>query len=340
MTQSRENYATVTKLKGLDPSQNTPFESVYLLRESALKTARNGSEFLSVELGDTTGSFHFVCFNETAIFVFFHDTPVGSVVRVQGVTEYYQNRFSPRIQFADVVPEDEVNSQNLLENLIPSSVESGDALWEELLEMVSEIDHDGLRATVNQALSDYEDRFKTCAAAISMHHAYRGGLIEHTVHLCRACKALQPHYPEVNRDLAMSGLILHDMGKMLEYEGDLVTKRGRQGILQGHVVLGYRIVRKAALQNKLESSLRERLEHIILSHQGQLEWGAAVLAATPEAVFVSMLDNLDAKMGMVQQALRSTSGDREFSDYMPGLGGTILVTPIASAQDEEKAEDE
>jgi len=337
MTKRKNNTITVAELKSLDQDKNTPFESIYLLREAALKTARNGTEFLSVELGDTSGSFHFVCFNETAIFLFFHDTPIGSVVRVQGVTEYYQNRFSPRIQYADVVPEEEVNSQNLLDGLIPSSLENRDDLWAELQEIVNEIGHEGLRATVGQALSDWEDRFKTCAAAISMHHAYRGGLIEHTVHLCRACKALLPHYPEVNPDLVLSGLILHDVGKILEYEGDRVTKRSRRGILQGHVVLGYRIVRKAALQNKLEPGLRERLEHIILSHQGQLEWGAAVLAAMPEAVFVSLLDNLDAKMGMVQEALRSTPAGKEFSDYMPGLGGTILVSPVSTPKDERES---
>ncbi len=327
MNRSHKNHPTVAELKGFGEDQNVPFEGIFLLREAALKTARNGSEFLSVDLGDTTGSFHFVCFSDTATFLFFHDAPLESVVRVQGMTEYYQNRFSPRIQFAEVVPEEEVDSQNLLDQLIPSTSEDREEMWVELLEFCHQIKHDALRAAVVQATTEMGDRFKTCAAAIGMHHAYRGGLLEHTVHLCRACQALLPHYPEVDQDLALSGLILHDVGKMLEYEGERVTRKSRQGILQGHVVLGYRIARKAALQNKLEPALRERLEHIILSHQGQLEWGAAVLAATPEAVFVSMLDNLDAKMGMVQQALRATPEGSEFSDYMPGLGGSVLVEP-------------
>src|ERR1035438_1164956 len=88
-------------------------------------------------------------------------------------------------------------------------------------------------------------------------------------------------------ELAMAGILLHDAGKAIEYEGSVATRRGRRGILQGHVVLGYQLVRRAAIKAKLDPDRAERLEHIILSHQGKLEWGAAALAATPEAVFVS-----------------------------------------------------
>jgi 3'-5' exoribonuclease len=91
------------------------------------------------------------------------------------------------------------------------------------------------------------------------------------------------------------------------------------------VVLGYRQVRRAALKAGLSEDLVDRLEHIILSHQGELEWGAATKAATPEAVFVSMVDNLDAKMGMVQYALRTTPAKQDFSEFVPGLGAPLLV---------------
>jgi 3'-5' exoribonuclease len=161
-----------------------------------------------------------------------------------------------------------------------------------------------------------------------MHHAYRHGLLEHTTHMARACKALLPLYPEVHADLAMAGILLHDTGKVIEYEGTLATKRSRRGILQGHVVLGYQLARKAGMKVKLAPDLLERLEHIILSHQGEPEWGAAVYAATPEAVFVSMIDNLDAKMGMVQRALRQASEGDEFSERLPGLSSQLLTKKI------------
>jgi 3'-5' exoribonuclease len=96
--------------------------------------------------------------------------------------------------------------------------------------------------------------------------------------------------------------------------------------LQGHVVLGYQLVRKAAMKAKLDAGRLERLEHIILSHQGEPEWGAAVYAATPEAVFVSKIDDLDAKMGMVQRALRQAVEGEEFSEKLPGLNTSLLLT--------------
>jgi 3'-5' exoribonuclease len=94
------------------------------------------------------------------------------------------------------------------------------------------------------------------------------------------------------------------------------------------VVLGYQLVRKAGLRAKLDPDRLERLEHVILSHQGELEWGAAAMAATPEAVFVSMIDNLDARMGMVQQALRQAVEGQEFSERLPGLEAPLLTRPL------------
>jgi 3'-5' exoribonuclease len=157
-----------------------------------------------------------------------------------------------------------------------------------------------------------------------MHHAYQRGLLEHTVHVAQACTQLLPLYTEVHADLALAGSLLHDIGKAVEYSGALAPRKTRVGQLQGHVVLGYRIVRKAGIQAKLNNDTLERLEHIILSHQGELEWGAAAMAATPEAVFVSMVDNLDAKMGMVQRAMRKGTEDDEFSEYLPGLKTVLL----------------
>ncbi|OYV47701.1 MAG: hypothetical protein B7X06_02865 [Verrucomicrobia bacterium 21-51-4] len=180
-------------------------------------------------------------------------------------------------------------------------------------------------------MEDIGPAFKITAGAIAMHHAYRHGLMEHTVHMARAAKVLMPLYPQVYPDLTLSGILLHDIGKTLEYTQGRVAKKSQIGILQGHVVLGYRLTRSAAIRSKLEPELLERLEHIILSHQGELEWGAATLAATPEAVFVSMVDNLDAKMGMVQQALRVTPKTEAFSERIPGLQTTLLVSELNSA---------
>ena len=330
MPVSETKSLTVAKLQNSDRSESVAFEVVLLFRKSTVKRARNGNEFLTVELGDRTGNFQFVCFSDNPTHRFFGKTEPGTPVKVSGHTDFYEERFSPRIHAAHPLSDEELSDESLMECLVASSTENSADLWNELIGYANEIQEDRLRKTVHRILSETETEFKTVPAAISMHHAYRSGLLEHTVHLCRACIALLTHYPEIDKDLALSGVIVHDIGKTREYtqhNQGIATTRSREGILQGHVVLGYRIVRRAAIQCRLSPQLIERLEHIVLSHQGELEWGAACRASTPEAVFVSMLDNLDAKLGMVQQTIRTSLPDQEFSEYLPGLKSSLLLTP-------------
>jgi len=314
---------TVAELKQLPKDRKTPFETVVVLRKSSIKKARNDSEFLMTEFSDKSGVFHYICFANSALFNRLLNAAEGTVFRIQGSTDYYQNRFSPALSDMEVLTEPEIN--RYLEHLVECAPYPIEELWKELQESIQRIESTALRETVTHALADLEASFKTTPGAISMHHAYRGGLLEHTVRMARAATALLPLYEEVNPDLALAGILLHDLGKTLEYTGDLATTKSALGHLHGHVVLGYRQTRRAAIKAGLEESLLDRLEHIILSHQGELEWGAATKAATPEAVFVSMVDNLDAKMGMVQYALRTTPEGQDFSEYVAGLGAPLLV---------------
>ena len=316
---------TVRELKALGQSNARPFASVLLVRKVAVKTAKNDSPFLAVELGDRSGSFNFTCFGDSPLFDLFKHLPESAVVRVEGRTDYYQDRFSPRLTKVERLTPEQQAAPGVMEGIVETAPEDPARLWEEMVGFMAQIRHPELSQTLTAVFDEIGESFKAAPAAIAMHHAYRHGLLEHTVHMGRACRALLPLYPEVNPDLALAGVLLHDIGKVIEYEGTLAIQRSRKGILQGHVVLGYQLVRKAGLKARLEAELLERLEHIILSHQGELEYGAATLAATPEAVFVSMIDNLDAKMGMVQRALRQAVEGEEFSDRLPGLNGPLLT---------------
>ncbi len=321
------DYKTVQEIKAIDANLAAPFRCVLILLKKASKVAKNGNPFLSLELGDRSGRFSANCFSDSDVFKILGNVEEGSIVRITGKTEYYQERFSPRIHSIEVLDMADVKAEGMLDQLVEVPPESEDELWAHIQEAIEVIEHVPIKETVQRVLDETEEAFRVRAAAVSMHHAYRHGLLEHTAHMVRACRALLPLYPEVDADLAIAGIILHDIGKLEEYEGEFSTKVSRTGTLQGHVVLGFRIVRKAAIQSKLNADLTERLEHIILSHQGEKAWGAAAMAATPEAVFVSMIDNLDAKMGIVQYALRSTPESDEFSDYSMGLQTRVLVTP-------------
>ncbi|HRE83954.1 MAG TPA: HD domain-containing protein [Opitutaceae bacterium] len=328
---------SVRELKGLDPVPGRAFSAIVIVRKLTTKTASNGNPFLSLELGDRGGSFGCTLFSDSPVMEAIKNAGEGSVLKIEGKSDYFQSRFSPRLSRATALTETELAQAGTLDNLVELAPENADLLWKELQDAIERIKNDEVRMTVRAVFEEIGETFRWCPAAVSMHHAYRHGLLEHTVHMVRSCLALLPIYPEVDPDLALAGILLHDTGKTIEYEGALATRRSRRGILQGHVVLGYQLVRKAGLKSRLDSERLERLEHIILSHQGEPEWGAAVYAATPEAVFVSMIDNLDAKMGMVQRALRQ-SGDEEFSERLPGLS-TILLTrklPSASTSDSDE----
>lgn len=320
---------TVRELKSPELNPGAPFAAVLVVKKLQVKTASNGNAFLSLELGDRGGSFSCTVFGDSPLFDPVKSAGEGAVVRIEGRSDSYQSRFSPKLFKAAVLSEEELAGEpGLVDALVELPPEDGAELWAEFQTFIEFIRHDELRMTVRSAFEEIGEVFRYAPAAVAMHHAYRHGLLEHTVHMARACKALLPLYPEVDGDLAMAGILLHDTGKTIEYEGTLATKRSRRGILQGHVVLGYQIARKHGIKSRLDPDRLERLEHIILSHQGEPEWGAAVYAATPEAVFVSMIDNLDAKMGMVQRALRQAPPDGEFSERLPGLNTTLLTKPV------------
>lgn len=322
---------TVAELRALNRAGNPTFTGVYVLRKIAQRTAKNDNVFLVVDFGDRTGSFGSTIFGDSPLFGVLKGLAEGAIVRVDGKLDYFQERLSPKIARIEPLAEAEIAANpDLLATLVESAPEDGSALWTEFQAHIAALQQPELRATVQSVFDEIGDAFRTSAAAVAMHHAYRCGLLEHTTHMARAARALLPIYPEVNADLALAGILLHDIGKTIEYESGLTVRKSRRGLLQGHVVLGYQLARKHGLKNKLAADLLERLEHIILSHQGELEWGAAVMAATPEAVFVSMVDNLDAKMGMVQRALRNAGEADEFSEYLPGLKSPVLLRPPQS----------
>jgi len=317
---------SVRDIKALDPKGGDIFTSVLLIKRLAERPTKTGNPFLAVELGDRTGTFNVNCFSDNPAFEFFKARKEGAVVRIEGKVDYYQNRFSPKLLRAEEITADQLAGSPLLANLVETAPEEAEALWSEFAGHIAAITHPELRATVQAVFDEIGEQFRAAPAALAMHHAYRHGLLEHTVHMARVGRALAPLYPEVDADLALAGILVHDTGKVTEYQGTLSTSRSRKGILQGHVVLGYQFVRKAGLKAKLNPDLLERLEHIVLSHQGELEWGAAVMAATPEAVFVAKIDDLDAKMGMVQRLLRQAGENDEFSDKHPGLNAQLLLT--------------
>jgi len=322
---------TVARLKDYtEADRGRTFTSLLIARRVIHKMAANGNPFWSLELGDRNGSFRCTIFGDSPTAAMLSPSLEGTALRFEGKVDFYQGTFSPRAVHLTPISEADLAAlpPAALDELIEKAPEDAAQLRAEFEDFIEKIAHDELRMTIRQVFEAIGEAFYVWPAAIAMHHAYRHGLLEHTVHMARAARAVLPLYPEVDPDLAMAGILAHDIGKVIEYEGTLAAHRSRRGILQGHVVLGYQLVRRAGLKVGLDEDRLERLEHIVLSHQGEPEWGAAVYAATPEAVFVSMIDNLDARMGMVQRALRQAPVQSEFSERIAGLNTTLLTAPI------------
>jgi len=197
-------------------------------------------------------------------------------------------------------------------------------MFAELVGLLDTLQHPAMKALAQAYLNDefLMSRFKRCPAAKSMHHAWLGGLLEHTLNLLHLGDVVCPFYPKINRDLVMMGLFVHDMGKTNELIYDRAFAYSDRGELIGHIVDGAVMVRDKAQQVMREQGLRLPsgavmvLEHIVLSHHGVLEFGSPKLPATPEAMIVSMLDNLDAKTAMALAAARSEKASE-------GLGGNF-----------------
>ena len=205
-------------VKALGSAGGQAFASMLVVRKLGTKMAANGNPFLTLELGDRSGSFTCTVFSDSPAFEAIKAAGEGAVIRAEGKIEYYQGRLSPRLGKVSVVEESKLTDPAVVSNLVENSPEDAKKLTAELLAFVAGIGRPELRATVQGVFKELGETFLTAPAAVGMHHAYRHGLLEHTVRMARNAKALSPLYPETDADLVMAGVLLHDTGKALEYE--------------------------------------------------------------------------------------------------------------------------
>ena len=238
----------------------------------------------------------------------FNRLPVEGFVWVEGDAQAYQGEMQIIIQSIDPFDPNE----SMIRELLPASKRDPEAMFAELRAIFETLEHP---AAGRLARAFFEDEplmaaFRTAPAAKVLHHAYLGGLLEHTLQLCQLADRMLPLYPDLNRDLVLLGLLLHDMAKTRELQYDRAFDYTDRGLLVGHIVDGVILLREKAYQPGVDMSPMALmvLEHIILSHHGVPEFGAVKVPSTPEAIFVSNLDDLDAKTEMALVAARRDRG--------------------------------
>jgi 3'-5' exoribonuclease len=298
---------------------------VYSLVNPQIGTTRNGEPFLKCLLRDATGEAigRLWRFDPATM----PDITRTGFVGIEGAQEMYQEKLQIKIDEIwshDPSPDD-------LTKLLPSSQFDQGEMFAEVTSLIESLEHPAAKALAAAYLDDTKlmDDFKIAPAAMQIHHAWIGGLLEHTLQLMKLADGMLQHYPRLNRDIVLLGLFIHDLGKVEELRWDKGFEYTREGNLIGHIARGAMWledkakIAEDALGEPLPDGFLTVMQHIVLSHHGQLEHGAVKLPSTPEAIFVSQLDNLDAHTQNSLDSARprnpSATGDEAFTERLWSL---------------------
>jgi 3'-5' exoribonuclease len=304
---------------------------VYAVRERELRRKRNGEPWLRLRLGDASGNCEAVAWEE-AEELYALATP-GTPLQVSGLFEM-SDRWGAKIKLSslreasagDYEPEDlAVESEVSLELM-----ESG------LRELLATVQDRQLRYLLDRFFGEDSalwPRFRDAPAAKTYHQAYRHGLLEHTVSVAQAVSAAAAYFPGIDRDVAVTGALLHDIGKTEAYNDDpLAIDLTDAGRLQGEIPLGYYKVRREIEDIPgFDPALAQAVLHIILAHHGSLEHGSPVIPATREAVLVHMIDNLGGRLGSFDRLERQLPAGESWSGFDRALSGSAYFGSRAAA---------
>lgn len=309
-----------------------------LLAEKELLKTKEGKPYIRVLFRDAHRDIRFPIWSDTGIYKEFKTLKPGTYCKLRAV--YRVTTFGPQLdirRIRPVVEEDAVDGFDpfLLRAKAPFPL---DGLFEELQVLAAKQLGKGnkLLSLVTMILKEHRTVLLGAVASRHHHHSYVGGLLEHTLSVTKIAVGLVDHYhgmypdrkKEISRSLVVAGAILHDLGKLLEYEPGIGSQRhSTEGELVGHAVLGRDLVRDAALKIELEPELRVRLEHIVLSHQRMPEWGAAQRPMSMEAMIVHHADSCDAVLGTFRELCLQDGGEHEMTSKKNVFNTPILKPP-------------
>lgn len=298
-----------------------------LLTKVELKTTKNNKEYLNLELQDSSASFN------AKLWENFQDLLEKSestkIVKVEGKIEDYMGQTQIRINKIKFVNASEELS---IEDFLPKSKRDLEEMIKEFNSTIDSVDDKNLRALLKNIFrGERFEKFKRVPAGKSWHHSYIHGLLEHTLEMVKICELICSFHVEVNRDLLITGTLLHDYGKIEELTANTNFEYTDKGRLLGHIVIAAIVVEEAVKQVKgFSESLKNQLIHLILSHQGKLEYASPVEPKTLEAIILYHADELSAKSNAYKNAiLTGSDGKSSWTKYLP-LANTALYIPGSS----------
>jgi 3'-5' exoribonuclease len=301
---------------------NRVITSSFLVHAKEIRQKKTGELYLSLMLGDRTGELDAKMWDNVAEVLETFDR--DDFVKIKGLVQIFHNR--PQLTIHKVRRMDD--SEIEFTDYFPSSKRNSEEMWTELRGVVSAISNPHLKALLQAFLDDPDiaQRLRRAPAAKSIHHAFLGGLIEHVLSLCALAKLVAPHYPTVDGDLLIAGVLLHDIGKIYELNYERGFSYSNDGQLLGHITIAISMVGdKLRTLPDFPPRLRVLLEHMILSHHGRMEFGSPKIPQFPEALLLHYLDDLDSKMECMRALVES---DRQvegcFTNYSPTLERSVL----------------
>jgi len=302
----------------IEPGQE--IKDIYMVSGPILRSTTRGDLYIAMFLSDRSGQLNGRMWQATE--VIYNSLPKPGFIHIQGRSELYQNNLQIIINNIGIVDADKVS----LEDFLARTDKDTKQMFAEVKSIVGGIKNPQLKALAGEFLADTELMKKFCEApaATKIHHNCLGGLLEHTHSMLKVADVILPLYPQVQADLVLAGIFLHDMGKTEELTYDMAFSYTDSGQLIGHIVQTLLMVNKkadalAANGEQIDKTVMDALGHIILSHHGQYEFGSPKLPATAEAFMVNYIDDLDAKINQVTSAIENESGDSDWTGWQNAL---------------------
>lgn len=277
-----------------------PIDMDFMVKQATRATSNNGTSYLSIVLQDMSGTLDSKMWQITEADV--ETAQPGSIVRVMGIMGTYKGHPQLKINELSPVHEGDVD----MSRFIPVAPVQIEKMLETLDERIASIEDADLRLLTKTILDKRRNAFSSYPAAVTVHHAYMGGLLYHSLSVLDLCLKAQETYPLLKKDFLIAGALLHDIGKTEELSGYKAASYTAEGNLLGHIALGAMIVEE---EGKALNTPKEKLTyliHMILSHHGELEFGSPKVPATPEALVLHCMDDIDAKMACLENYLNAT----------------------------------
>lgn len=302
-------------------------DEVFLVADKQLRANRQGNLYLHLELRDKTGSVGARLWNASEALAGRFEP--GDYLHARGKVQVFQGALQVILSNIEVVDPSRIDPVEFL----PRSASDSGRLLARLREILMGMDNPDLRALAECFLIDdaFVSRFGRAPAGIKNHHAYQSGLLEHVVTMMEVAVRTADLYPEIDRDLLLTGIFLHDVGKIDELSYDRAFGYTDEGQLLGHLVMGVCLVREKARQvaaltgEPFPDELRLRVEHMIVSHHGTHEFGSPKLPMTPEAIALHHLDNLDAKIHTFTREIRDDPArESSWTPFNQNLGRRLF----------------